>query len=127
MVGRRPGLRCASFPPHPPPIDTGYTNTHPQQNCFSSFWDSATAWPAPTSYCTASQGASVSSCLQAACSATPTAAASYSSLSSSLCSRWSQCSSAGSTGVYTVSAPGVYFSLPFLPPSYRIVSEKQMC
>ncbi|EAQ89861.1 predicted protein [Chaetomium globosum CBS 148.51] len=35
------------------------------------------AWPAPTSYCSASQGASVSSCLQEACSATPTAVTSY--------------------------------------------------
>jgi hypothetical protein len=30
---------------------------------------------------------------------------SYSSLSSSLCAQWSSCSSAGSTGVYTVSLP----------------------
>ncbi|KAH6855150.1 hypothetical protein B0I37DRAFT_49129 [Chaetomium sp. MPI-CAGE-AT-0009] len=74
-------------------------------DCFSSWWSSATAWPAPTSYCSASQGASVSSCLQEACSATPTAVTSYSSLSSSLCSQWSSCSSAGSTGVYTISAP----------------------
>ncbi|KAK4124980.1 hypothetical protein N657DRAFT_343510 [Parathielavia appendiculata] len=74
-------------------------------DCFSSWWNSATEWPAPTNYCSATQGASVSSCLQSACSATPTAIASYSSLSSSLCSKWSSCSSAGSTGVYTVSAP----------------------
>jgi hypothetical protein len=74
-------------------------------DCFSSWWSSSTAWPAPTSYCSASQGASVSSCLKEACSATPTAVTSYSSLSSSLCSQWSSCSSAGSTGVYTISAP----------------------
>ncbi|KAK4236297.1 hypothetical protein C8A03DRAFT_17026 [Achaetomium macrosporum] len=73
--------------------------------CFSSWWSSATAWPAPTSYCEATQGASVSSCISSACQATPTAAVSYSSLSSSLCSQWSSCSSAGSTGVYTVTAP----------------------
>ncbi|KAK4248856.1 hypothetical protein C7999DRAFT_39984 [Corynascus novoguineensis] len=76
-------------------------------DCFNSWWSSASAWPAPTSYCSASQGASVSNCLRTACSATPTAAVSYSSLSSSLCSRWSSCSSAGATGVYTVSAPAI--------------------
>ncbi|KAL2161269.1 hypothetical protein VTH06DRAFT_8489 [Thermothelomyces fergusii] len=74
-------------------------------DCFNSWWSSATAWPAPTTYCSASQGASISSCLSTACSATPTAVSSYSSLSASLCSRWSLCSSAGSTGVYTTSAP----------------------
>ncbi|KAL2180849.1 uncharacterized protein P884DRAFT_289363 [Thermothelomyces heterothallicus CBS 202.75] len=74
-------------------------------DCFNSWWSSAIAWPAPTSYCSANQGASVSNCLRTACSATPTAVTSYSSLSASLCSRWSSCSSAGSTGVYTITAP----------------------
>lgn len=48
----------------------------------------------------------MSSCVDSACAATPTAYSSYSSLSSSLCSRWASCSSAGSTGVYTASQPG---------------------
>lgn len=43
--------------------------------------------------------------MTSACSATPTAVASYTSLASSLCNQWSSCSSAGSTGVYTVSWP----------------------
>ncbi|KAK4459080.1 hypothetical protein QBC42DRAFT_275127 [Cladorrhinum samala] len=78
------------------------------QPCFSSLWSSATsdsAWPAPTNYCGATQAASVSSCINSACSATPTAITSYGSLSSSLCSQWASCTSAGSTGVYTVSVP----------------------
>ncbi|KAM7186597.1 hypothetical protein V8F33_011737 [Rhypophila sp. PSN 637] len=77
------------------------------QNCFSSFWSTATdsQWPAPTNYCGATQAASVSSCINSACSATPTAVTSYSSLSSSICARWSSCSTAGSTSVYTVSLP----------------------
>jgi hypothetical protein len=76
------------------------------QNCFSSLWSSqSTAWPAPTSYCQATQAASVTSCINSACSATPTAITSYSSLQSSLCAQWSSCQSAGSTGVYTVSLP----------------------
>ncbi|KAL2016295.1 hypothetical protein VTK56DRAFT_3894 [Thermocarpiscus australiensis] len=73
--------------------------------CFSSYWSSAANWPAPTSYCNAKPGASVSKCINSACEATPTAITSYSSLSASLCSRWSSCSSAGATGVYTISAP----------------------
>ncbi|OIW31152.1 hypothetical protein CONLIGDRAFT_679882 [Coniochaeta ligniaria NRRL 30616] len=75
--------------------------------CLSSAWSSAsaTAWPSPGTYCTATQGPAVASCLSSACAATPTAYSSYSSLSSSLCSQWSSCSSAGSTGVYTLSAP----------------------
>lgn len=74
-------------------------------SCFSSYWPSANAWPSPTSYCSASQGAAVSSCINSACSATPTAVTSYSSLSSSICAQWSSCSAAGSTSVYTISAP----------------------
>lgn len=75
-------------------------------SCLSSYWNTASSWPSPGSYCTATQGASVSSCLSSACTATPTAYSSYVSLSSSLCSQWSSCSSSGSTGVYTVSLPG---------------------
>ncbi|KAK3383629.1 hypothetical protein B0T24DRAFT_56288 [Lasiosphaeria ovina] len=75
------------------------------QSCFSSFWSSTSAWPAPTNYCGATQAASVSNCLASSCSATPTAVSSYSSLSSSICSQWSSCSSAGSTSVFTVNAP----------------------
>ncbi|KAK4133299.1 hypothetical protein BT67DRAFT_434762 [Trichocladium antarcticum] len=78
---------------------------YPQEDCFSSHWSSASKWPAPTSYCAASQALSVHSCISSACSATPTAAASYSSLSSFLCANWASCSSAGSTGVYTITAP----------------------
>ncbi|KAK1768796.1 hypothetical protein QBC33DRAFT_606220 [Phialemonium atrogriseum] len=76
-------------------------------SCFSSFFTSATDWPSPSNYCDSSQGASVSSCLSSACSATPTAQTSYSSLSSSLCSRWASCSSAGSTGVFTATFPTI--------------------
>lgn len=75
------------------------------QECFSSHWESRTAWPAPTDYCTATQGPPVATCISSACSATPTAITSYSSLSSSLCANWASCSSAGSTGVITVSLP----------------------
>ncbi|KAK3363501.1 hypothetical protein B0T25DRAFT_596767 [Lasiosphaeria hispida] len=76
------------------------------QDCFSSYFTSQSSWPAPTNYCSATQGASVSSCINSACSATPTAVTSYSSLSSSLCAAYASCSSAGSTGVYTISLPG---------------------
>ncbi|KAK4453563.1 hypothetical protein QBC34DRAFT_210285 [Podospora aff. communis PSN243] len=75
------------------------------QQCFSSVWETASTWPAPTSYCGATQAPTVASCISSACSATPTAITSYSSLSASLCSRWESCSSAGSTGVLTISAP----------------------
>lgn len=74
-------------------------------SCFSSFWSTATsenAWPAPTAYCTANP---VASCISSACSATPTAINSYSSLSSFLCSQWASCSASGTPSVYTVSAP----------------------
>ncbi|CCC09354.1 hypothetical protein SMACR_05231 [Sordaria macrospora] len=84
------------------------------QPCLSSAWSatSTTAWPAPTDWCDSSKNSDIksridaaSSCLVSACSATPTAHSSYSSLSSSLCAQYSSCSSAGSTGVYTVSLP----------------------
>lgn len=75
-------------------------------DCFSSFWSSASTWPAPFEYCSATQGPDVLNCLKSKCSATPTAITSYSSLSSALCANWASCSAAGSTGVYTVSLPG---------------------
>jgi len=75
------------------------------QECFSSAYDESSTWPAPTSYCGATQAPAVATCISSACSATPTAITSYSSLSSSLCDKWSSCESAGSTGVYTVSLP----------------------
>lgn len=78
-----------------------------QQSCISSAYSaqtsaSSSAWPEPSAFCSGSPFTSVSSCLSSACSATPTAVSSYSSLASSLCSAWSSCSSAGSTGVYTL-------------------------
>ncbi|KAK3500674.1 hypothetical protein B0T13DRAFT_510753 [Neurospora crassa] len=85
------------------------------QSCLSSAWSAAsiTSWPAPTDWCASGDSSSdiqsrkdaASSCLVSACSATPTVHSSYSSLSSSLCAQYSSCSSAGSTGVYTVSLP----------------------
>ncbi|KAJ9133924.1 hypothetical protein NKR19_g8856 [Coniochaeta hoffmannii] len=76
-------------------------------SCLSSYWSSAspTAWPSPGTYCTATQGPAVATCLSSACAADPTAVASYSSLSSSLCAQWSSCATAGSTGVYTYTVP----------------------
>ncbi|KAL2122087.1 hypothetical protein VTJ04DRAFT_2542 [Mycothermus thermophilus] len=78
------------------------------QPCFSSHWSPTSDWPAPTTYCAAagdSAGAAVSDCLNTACSETPSAVASYASLSSSLCARWSACSAEGLTGTYTITAP----------------------
>ncbi|KAK4187299.1 hypothetical protein QBC35DRAFT_236080 [Podospora australis] len=92
------------------------------QGCFSSFWSSATtqnAWPAPTAYCTANP---VASCVSSACSATPTAVASYASLSSSVCSQWSSCTASGTPSVYTVSAPaftGAWGPGKYGPPGGR--------
>lgn len=78
------------------------------QSCLSSFWSTATtsAWPAPTAFCSANAGSSVSSCVNSACSGTSTVFQSWSSLSSSVCSAYSSCSAAGSTGVYTLTASG---------------------
>ncbi|VBB73497.1 Putative protein of unknown function [Podospora comata] len=76
------------------------------QSCMSSLWDADSTWPAPTSYCAEpTQAAPLISCISSACSASPTAVTSYSSLSASLCAQWASCSAAGSTGVLTVSAP----------------------
>ncbi|KAJ4371941.1 hypothetical protein N0V85_009083, partial [Neurospora sp. IMI 360204] len=85
------------------------------QPCLSSAWSAAStsSWPAPTDWCADdSKNSDIKSridaadaCLVSACSATPTAHSSYSSLSSSLCAQYSSCSAAGSTGVFTVSLP----------------------
>ncbi|KAI2619560.1 hypothetical protein GGR54DRAFT_118145 [Hypoxylon sp. NC1633] len=80
------------------------------QSCLSSAWSSPTAtvtsgWPAQSAYCDAGgQGSSVGSCISAACAtaSSTTAYESYTSLSSSLCSRYAECTSAGSTGVRTI-------------------------
>ncbi|KAI1211850.1 uncharacterized protein F4807DRAFT_379102 [Annulohypoxylon truncatum] len=79
------------------------------QSCLSTAWSSPTAtvtsgWPAQSSYCDADVGSSVGSCISSACSdsSSSTAYSSYASLSSSLCAAYSSCSSAGSTGVRTV-------------------------
>ncbi|KAI8966450.1 hypothetical protein F5Y11DRAFT_155952 [Daldinia sp. FL1419] len=79
------------------------------QSCLSSAWSSPTAtvtsgWPAQSAYCDADQGSSINACISSACatSTSSTAYESYTSLSSSLCSRYSECTSAGSTGVRTV-------------------------
>lgn len=93
-----------------------------QQSCLSSAWNltSSTAWssqsssPTPTSqfwpaqsdYCDGNQSNSVGSCVSKACSATPAVFTSYSNLASSLCSRYASCTSAGSTGVQTITYPG---------------------
>jgi len=80
------------------------------QDCFASYWSSSEKWPEPTNYCGVTQAASAADCINRSCSATPTAYTSYSSLASSLCSRWSSCSAAGSTAVQTITAPGVTVS-----------------
>ncbi|KAI0172862.1 hypothetical protein GGR52DRAFT_591373 [Hypoxylon sp. FL1284] len=92
------------------------------QSCLSSAWDSASStitsgWPAQSEYCDASgPGSSVGSCVSSACASasSTTAYESYSALSSSLCSRYAECTSAGSTGVHTVtfSAGPVTWALP---------------
>ncbi|KAI1098631.1 hypothetical protein F4804DRAFT_119040 [Jackrogersella minutella] len=79
------------------------------QSCLSTAWSSPTAtvtsgWPAQSSYCDADAGSSIGSCISSACSesSSSTAYESYTSLSSSLCSAYSDCTAAGSTGVRTV-------------------------
>ncbi|KAI1502039.1 hypothetical protein F5X99DRAFT_427680 [Biscogniauxia marginata] len=83
------------------------------QSCLSSAWSSPTGtvtvtswWPAQSEYCDTDQGNSVGDCINNACTSTSTAFSSYSSLSSSLCSRYESCTSAGSTGVQTITYPG---------------------
>ncbi|KAI1163939.1 hypothetical protein F5B18DRAFT_297316 [Nemania serpens] len=83
------------------------------QSCLSSAWTVTSGtvtswWPQQSEYCDAKKGKSVGSCISGACSKTAAAAAftSYSSLSSSLCSRYASCTSAGSTGVHTLTYAG---------------------
>ncbi|KAK8102723.1 hypothetical protein PG984_015869 [Apiospora sp. TS-2023a] len=87
------------------------------QSCLSSAYAAATSasstsgnnapyWPAQSDYCNSDKGNQISSCLADGCKATPTAVSSYAKLSSSLCSQWAECTSAGSTGVHTVTLPG---------------------
>ncbi|KAI2637905.1 hypothetical protein GGS26DRAFT_432474 [Hypomontagnella submonticulosa] len=79
------------------------------QSCLSSAWSSPTGtvtsgWPAQSEYCDASQGSSIGSCVSDACASATSSTAweSYSALSTSLCSRYSACTSAGTTGVQTI-------------------------
>lgn len=81
-----------------------------QQSCLSSAYGgnaSATSadWPSQTDYCDSNNGNDVGGCLSSSCSATSTAWSSYQALSSSLCSQWASCTSAGSTGVHTITVP----------------------
>lgn len=86
------------------------------QTCLSSAWSSVSAtaaatggngwWPKQSDYCADDKRSNVQDCLAKDCSATPTAVSSYSSLASSLCSAWSSCTAAGSTGVQTITYPG---------------------
>ncbi|KAI1433542.1 hypothetical protein GGR50DRAFT_494189 [Xylaria sp. CBS 124048] len=80
------------------------------QTCLSSAWASPSGttsswWPQQSDYCDESKGNSIGDCINNACTDTKTAYTSYSSLSSSLCSRYASCTSAGSTGVQTVTYP----------------------
>ncbi|KAI1487656.1 hypothetical protein F5X96DRAFT_648907 [Biscogniauxia mediterranea] len=81
------------------------------QSCLSSAWSSPTGtttswWPAQSEYCDTDHSDDVGDCVSSACTSTSTAWSSYSSLSSSLCSRYESCTSAGSTGVRTITYPG---------------------
>ncbi|RYO74229.1 hypothetical protein DL764_010911 [Monosporascus ibericus] len=69
-------------------------------------------WPAQQAYCDDPDAAGVAgSCVRGACAATPAVFTSYSSLSSSLCSRYASCTSAGrgtgtgDPGLVTVTHP----------------------
>ncbi|KAI6089082.1 hypothetical protein F4821DRAFT_65392 [Hypoxylon rubiginosum] len=83
------------------------------QSCLSTAWSSPTGtvtsgWPAQSEYCDANAGNSVGACISTACesASSSTAWSSYSQLSSSLCSQYAACTSAGSTGVRTVTYSG---------------------
>ncbi|KAI1357434.1 hypothetical protein F5Y08DRAFT_163709 [Xylaria arbuscula] len=81
------------------------------QSCLSSAWTGPTGtttswWPQQSEYCDEEKGNSIGSCIDSACTSTSTAWTSYSSLSSSLCSRYASCTSAGSTGVQTLTYSG---------------------
>ncbi|KAI0869135.1 hypothetical protein GGS24DRAFT_174486 [Hypoxylon argillaceum] len=81
------------------------------QSCLSSAWTGPSGtttswWPQQSEYCDSDKGSSIGNCINDACSSTATAFTSYSSLSSSLCSRYASCTSAGSTGVQTITYSG---------------------
>ncbi|KAI0425015.1 hypothetical protein F5Y09DRAFT_117869 [Xylaria sp. FL1042] len=81
------------------------------QSCLSSAWAGPSGtttswWPQQSEYCDEGKGKTIGDCITSACSATETAYTSYSSLSSSLCSRYASCTSAGSTGVQTLTYSG---------------------
>ncbi|KAI8627000.1 hypothetical protein F5Y19DRAFT_184862 [Xylariaceae sp. FL1651] len=81
------------------------------QSCLSSAWvgpsgTTTSWWPQQSAYCDEGKGSSVGSCISDACTSTSSAFTSYSSLSASLCSRYASCTSAGSTGVQTITYPG---------------------
>ena len=69
-------------------------------------------WPAQSAYCDdPDTGGSARSCIESACSVTPSVWTSYSSLSSSLCSHWASCTSAATqTGS---AAPGAVTTITF--------------
>ncbi|KAI1120797.1 hypothetical protein F5Y10DRAFT_289296 [Nemania abortiva] len=81
------------------------------QSCLSSAWASPSStitswWPQQSEYCDENKGSSIGDCISSACTETETAYTSYSSLSSSLCSRYASCTDAGSTGVQTITYSG---------------------
>ncbi|KAI0805173.1 hypothetical protein GGR55DRAFT_301194 [Xylaria sp. FL0064] len=81
------------------------------QSCLSSAWAGPSGtttswWPQQSEYCDNDKGKTIGDCINSACSSTETAYTSYSSLSSSLCSRYASCTSAGSTGVQTLTYSG---------------------
>ncbi|KAI0105699.1 hypothetical protein GGR51DRAFT_181827 [Nemania sp. FL0031] len=81
------------------------------QSCLSSAWASPSStitswWPQQSEYCDEDNGSSIGDCISSACTSTETAFTSYSSLSSSLCSRYASCTDAGSTGVQTITYSG---------------------
>ncbi|KAI1110353.1 hypothetical protein F5Y14DRAFT_465713 [Nemania sp. NC0429] len=84
------------------------------QSCLSSAWTVTSGtvtswWPQQSEYCDADKGSSVDSCISGACGSKASGRAartSYGSLSASLCSRYESCTSAGSTGVHTLTYAG---------------------
>ncbi|KAI1258984.1 hypothetical protein F5Y18DRAFT_443866 [Xylariaceae sp. FL1019] len=81
------------------------------QSCLSEAYSTPSGsvtswWPQQSEYCDSDKGKSVNDCINDGCSGTSTVTASYSSLSSSLCSKYESCTNAGSTGVQTITYPG---------------------
>ncbi|KAI1820073.1 hypothetical protein F4861DRAFT_90613 [Xylaria intraflava] len=81
------------------------------QSCLSSAWTGPSGttsswWPQQSEYCDEDKGNSIGDCINDACADTKTAYTSYVSLSSSLCSQYASCTSAGNTGVQTITYPG---------------------